>query len=105
MSCAISARVLMWKLAVVLINIGVIWTCSLLLICFSGLYMLCMLVIVSSILMLVEYLRYISCRHILPLYMWSSTRYPLEFRRYPMALMMSGLWCCGRLFFGRSIYG
>jgi hypothetical protein len=52
-----------------------------------------------------EYLHSISCRHLLPSYVVSSSRCPLVFRLYPMALMMSGLWCCGRLFFGRSRFG
>ena len=47
--------------------------------CLSGSYMLCMLVIVSSMLESVEYLHSMSCRHLLPLYVRSSTNWPLAF--------------------------
>ena len=72
-SWAISARVFVWKLPVLLITIGIIWTCSVFLLlclmmaCLSGSYMLCMLVMVSSRLVSVEYLHSMSCRHFLPL--------------------------------------
>ena len=37
--------------------------------------------------------------------MVSATRAPREFLLYPMALMMSGLWCFGFLCFGRIMLG
>jgi len=40
-----------------------------------------------------------------PLYVGSATRVPLEFIMYPMALMMSGLWCFGLLCLGRILLG
>jgi len=56
MSCAISARVHVWKLPVLLMFIVDIWTCNLLLLCliracFNGSYMLYMLLIVSRVLL------------------------------------------------------
>jgi hypothetical protein len=70
-SCAISARVRVWKLPVLLITMGMIWTWILFLglsmVCLSGSYMLCMLVMVSKMLVFVEYLHFISCKHLLPL--------------------------------------
>jgi hypothetical protein len=35
----------------------------------------------------------------------SATRAQREFMMYPMALMMSGLWCVGLLCFGRIVLG
>ena len=55
--------------------------------------------------MFVEYLHSMSCRHLLPLYVMSSTICPFVFLVYPMALMMSGLWCCGLLCLGRRSVG
>ena len=60
---------------------------------------------VSRMLMYVEYLHYIICRHLRPLYMGSTTMAPLAFMMYHMALMMSGLWCLGLLCFGRMLLG
>ncbi len=60
---------------------------------------------VSSMLLSVEYLNYIICRHLRPLYVGSESREPLEFIVYPMALMMSSLWCFGLLCFGRILLG
>ena len=56
MSWVISARVRVWKL-VLLITIGIMWSCTLLLLCvmrayFRGSYMVCMLFMVSSMLLL-----------------------------------------------------
>ncbi len=48
-------------------------------VCLNGLYMLCMLFIVSNVLLLVHYLHFISCRNLLPLYVVSSTICPREF--------------------------
>ncbi len=89
--------VFVWKLPVLLITIGMICTCNLFfLLCLimahlSGSYMLCMLVIVSSMLESVENLHYMSCRHLLPLYVGSSTSWPLSHLWYPIALIMSSL--------------
>ena len=44
--------------------------------CLSGSYMLCMLVMVSRVLLNVEYLHSMSCRHLLPLYVVSFTSCP-----------------------------
>jgi hypothetical protein len=72
-SCDVSARVRVWKLPVIPITMGMIWTWSLffllclIMACFSGLYMLCMLVMVSRVLLPVEYLHSIICMHLLPL--------------------------------------
>jgi hypothetical protein len=60
---------------------------------------------VSSMLLSVEYLHYIICTHLRPLYVGSATRAPLEFMMYPMALMMSGLWCFGLLCVERMLLG
>ena len=73
--------------------------------CLSGLYMLCMLVMVSRVLVSVEYSHSMSCRHLFPLYGMSPTSFPWVFRVSPMALMMSGLWCCGLLCLGRRSVG
>ena len=59
--------------------------------CLSGSYMLCMLVMVSKVLLSVEYLHSTSCRYLLPLYVVSSTSCPWVFLVFPMDLMMSGL--------------
>jgi hypothetical protein len=67
--------------------------------------MVWMLFIVSSILLSVEYLHSMSCKLLLPLYMVSSTRRPCEFLMYPMALVMSSLWCFGLLCFGSMFSG
>ncbi len=64
-----------------------------------------MLVMVSFVLESVEYLHSISCRHRLPLYDGSSTSCLSAFHRYPMALIMSGLWCIGLLCLGRRLVG
>ena len=57
------------------------------------------------VLMSVEYLHSMSCRHLLPLYVVSSTSCPWEFLLYAMALMMSGLGCCGLLCLGSRSVG
>jgi hypothetical protein len=44
--------------------------------CLSGSYMFFMLFIVSNVLQSVEYLHSMSCRHLRPLYVVSSTRCP-----------------------------
>ena len=62
--------------------------------------MVWMLFMVSRVLISVEYLHSLSCRHLLHLYVASSTRVPLEFSLYPIALMISGLRCFGLLCFG-----
>ncbi len=64
-----------------------------------------MLVMVSSMLLSVEYLHYIICIYLLPLYVVSSISMPCEFILYPTALIMSGLWCVGLLCFGRMLVG
>ena len=71
----------------------------------SGSYILCMLVIVSSVLESVEYLHSMSCRHRLPLYVGSSTNCLSAFHRYHMALIISGLWCFGLFCLGRRLVG
>jgi hypothetical protein len=53
--------------------------------------MMCMVVMVSRVFFSVEYLHSMSCRHLLPLYVMSSTSCPCVFLVYPMALIMSGL--------------
>ena len=65
-SCTIYVRVRVWKLPVLRMTIGIMWTCSFLLLCligacFSGSYMMYMLLIVSSMLLSVEYLHSIGC--------------------------------------------
>ena len=87
------------------LDLEVVFLLCLIMACFNGSYMLCMLVIVSRVLLYVEYLHYMSCRHLLPLYVVSSTNCPLVFLVYPMALMMSGLWCWGLLCLGRRSVG
>ncbi len=62
--------------------------------------MVWMLFIVSSVLLSVESLHSMSCKLLLPLYVVSTTRCPCEFLMYPMALMISGLWCFVFLCFG-----
>ncbi len=54
----------------------------------------------SGVLIFVEYSHYMSCRLLHPLYVVFSTKCPSEFLLYPMALMMSGLWCFGLLCLG-----
>ena len=44
--------------------------------CLNGSNIFCMLVMVSRVLMSVEYLHSMSCRHLLPLYVVSSTSCP-----------------------------
>jgi len=58
---------------------------------------------ISEVLLSVEYLHSISFRHLCPLYVGSATRAPREFMLYPMALMMSGLWCFGLLCVGYDV--
>ena len=53
--------------------------------------MLFMLVMVSRVLLYVEYLYSMRCRHLLPLYVVSSTSCSCVFLVYHMTLMMSGL--------------
>jgi hypothetical protein len=58
--CAISDRLRVWKVIVLLITMGITSTCSLLLFCglmahFNGPYIVSMLFMVSSMLMHVEY--------------------------------------------------
>ena len=67
--------------------------------------MVWVLFIVSSVLISVEYLHFMRCKLLLPLYVVSSTRRPCEFLAYPMALMISGLWCFGILCFGSLFSG
>ncbi len=110
MSCAVFVRSRLWKFPVQLRTIRIMWTCSLLLLClvrasFSGSHLLCMVMIVSRILQSMEYLHSIRCRHLLHLYVLSSTSCRLAFCLYHMALMMSGLWYCDRYFSGRSRVG
>ena len=81
-SCANSARGRVWKLYVLLITIGMIWTWNrffllyLIMTCLSGSYMLCMLLMVSKVLQSVKYLHSMSCMHLLPMYVVSSTSRP-----------------------------
>ena len=71
-SGAISANVIVWKLPILLITMGIIWTMSLFILmclgmaCSSGSYILCMLVMVARVFVSVEYLHSMSCRHLLP---------------------------------------
>ena len=67
--------------------------------------MVLILSIISSVLLSLEYLHSMSCKLLLPLYVVSSTRRPCEFLMYPMALMMSSLWCFGLLCFGSMFSG
>jgi hypothetical protein len=60
--------------------------------------MVLILSIISSVLLSLEYLHSMSCKLLLPLYVVSSTSCPFEFLLYPMALMMSGLWCMFSVF-------
>jgi hypothetical protein len=55
-----------------------------------GSYMLCMLVMVAIVLVPVEYLHSMSCRHLLPLYVASSTSCPCVVLVYSIALMVYG---------------
>ena len=81
-SCAIFARVRVWKLHVLLTTMGMIWTwcrflLCLIMACLRGSYILCMLVImVSGVLQSVEHLHSLCCRHLLPLYVVSATSCP-----------------------------
>ena len=59
--------------------------------CMSGSYVLCMFVMVSRVLLSLEYLHSMSYKHLLPLCVMSSTSCPLVFLVYPMGLIMSGL--------------
>ena len=109
-SWAISANVRVWKFPVLLITIGISCTCSRPLLCscmacLSGEYIVCIWSVISEVLLFVEYLHYISLRHLRPLYVGPATRAPREFMLYPMALMMSGLWCFGLLCFGSIVLG
>ena len=70
--------------------------------CMSGSYMLCILLMVSNVLLSVEYLHSLSCRHLLPLYVVYSTSCPCEFLLYHIDMMMFGLWCFGLLCLGNS---
>jgi len=95
-SSAIFANVRVWKYPVLLTTMEMIWTWSLffllcLSIALSGSYMLCIFVMVSRVLLSVEYLHSLSHRHLLPLYVVSSTSCSCVFLVYPMALMMYGL--------------
>jgi hypothetical protein len=65
--------------------------------------MLFMLLMVSSVLLFVEYLPSMICRYLLYLYEVSSTSCPWEFLMYPIALIMSRLGCCGLLCFGSRL--
>jgi len=67
--------------------------------------MVCMWFMMSGVLLSADYLHSMSWKHLLPLYAVPSTSCPLEFFRYPMALMMFGLWCCGILRFGSRVIG
>ena len=60
---------------------------------------------VSIVLVSREYLHSMNCRHLLPLYVVSSTISSCEFLLYPMALMMSGVQCFGLLWFGNRVLG
>ena len=81
-SWAISANVRVWNLPVLLITMEMFWTwclfflLCLIMACLSGSYMLCMLEMVSRVLLYVEHLHSMSCRHLLPLYVMSSTSCP-----------------------------
>jgi len=91
-----------------LINICMICTFSLLLLCrntacLSGALTVCVLFRLSIVLLSVEYLHNMSCKHLLPLYVVSSTSCPCDF--FPMALIMVGLWCLGLLIFGSRVLG
>jgi hypothetical protein len=64
-SWAISASVRVWKLLVLLITIGIIFTCSRPLLCsciayLSGVYIVCMCSMISDMLIYVEYLNSMS---------------------------------------------
>ena len=78
----IFARVRVWKFYVLPITIGMICICSLrvcvfMMACLRCSYMVCMSFMMSSALLLVEYLlQSMSCRHHLLLYVVSSTRCP-----------------------------
>ena len=78
-SRAFSANVRVWKLPVLRITMGIIWIMSLffllclIMACLSGSYMLRMLVMVSRVLVSMVYLQSMSCRHLLPLCVVSST--------------------------------
>jgi hypothetical protein len=65
--------------------------------------MLCMLSMVSSVMLYMENLYSMSCRHFLPLYVVSSNNYPRELCLHMMALMLSSLWWCGHLCFGSRL--
>ena len=59
--------------------------------CLSGSYMLCICWMVSRVLLSVYYLHSMCCRHLLPLYVVSSTGCPCVFLVYLITLMMFGL--------------
>ena len=107
---AISANVRVWKLHVLIITIGITSTCSRPLscsciACLRGAYIVCMWSMISNMLLSVEYLHYMSWRHLRPLYVVSTTRAPRWFMLYPMTLMMSDLWCFVLLCFDRIVAG
>ena len=109
-SWVISAIVRVCKLHVMLITIGITSICSRpflcsCIACLSGVCIMYMWSMISDMLLSVEYLHSMSLRLLRPLYAVSTTRAPREFMMYPMALMMSGLWCFGLLCFGRIVVG
>jgi len=67
--------------------------------------MIWMLFIVSSVLLSMDYLYSMICKLLLPMCVVSSTRCPCELLLYPMALIMSCLWCFGLLCFGSMLSG
>ncbi len=60
---------------------------------------------VSIMLLSVDYLYSISCKHLLPLCGVFLQVVRMSFFLYPMALYMPGLWCCGLLYFGSRLMG
>ena len=106
----ISARARVWSLPSLLTTMGMIWTWSrvllcLMIACLRGSYMLFMLLMVSSVLLYVEYLHSMLCMHILPLYERSAASCPWEFLIYFIALTMPGVRCCGLLCLGSMLVG
>ena len=85
--------VFVWKFPVLLITIGITSTCSRPLLCscmacLSGAYIVWICSMISKVLMFVEYVHSINCRHFRPLYVGSASRAPREFTMYPNALIM-----------------
>ena len=79
--CDIFAGVRVWKLHVLLTTMDMILTWSLFFVmcndgCLRGSYILCMMLMVSSVLQSVEYLHSMSCRDLLLFYVVSATSCP-----------------------------